>query len=187
MENLTDTDFETLRECLLTGSSNALSEEKQKMLQICRDCYGLISKYPNRIHLIHAVESLHGISYRQAARYVDFVRKTWGNLLDYNLDFIRTFFLNQLLTEIAKPNTPPAARAKNLATLQKYIAATPQADIDPSLMESNTVVINFVLGDKNFQVPQKDFRKLPKDMQERLLASVHYEISDTEAEEILNS
>ena len=187
MENLTDTDFETLRECLLTGSSNALSEEKQKMLAICRDCYGLISKYPNRIHLIHAVESLHGISYRQAARYVDFVRKTWGNLLDYNLDFVRTFFLNQLLTEIAKPNTPPAARAKNLATLQKYIAATPQTDIDPALMESNTVVINFNIGSQNIQIPQRDFRKLPKDMQERLLASVHYEISDTEAEEILNS
>ena len=47
MENLTDTDFETLRECILTGSSNALSEEKQKMLEKYQDSISNNIKHMN--------------------------------------------------------------------------------------------------------------------------------------------
>lgn len=187
LESVTDIDFEVLRECLLTQETKALSPQREKMVRICRDCYGMMEKYPNRIHLIHALESLHGLSYRQAARYVDFTRQTWGNMLDYNPQFCQTFLMNQLMKEISNPKTDPNVRAKNLATLQKALASMPTSDIDPTLMESNQIYINFVLGDKNFQLSQKVIRSLPKAVQEELFAGVHNEITDVEAEEILDT
>ena len=77
--------------------------------------------------------------------------------------------------------------AKNLATLQKAIASMPQSEIDPSLMEQNTIVIELKLGENSFRLPQQEVRRLPKAMQEAILSGIHGEITDVEAEEILDS
>ena len=63
----------------------------------------------------------------------------------------------------------------------------PQKDIDPTLMESNNVFIQFNMGEKSLTLPQRVIKALPKDIQEELFASLNTEITDAEVVEILNS
>ena len=186
--NITDADFSIVKEYLTTGESSALSETRQHMLAVCRDCWGLMARYPQRSALIHQLMAMHdGMEYKTAAKFVDFTRATWGSYVDITQDFLRTYFLDRLLKELANPKADARVTAKNLATLQKAIAAMPQSEIDPSLMEQNTIVIELKLGDKSFRLPQRDVRRLPKDLQEAILSGIHGEITDIEAEEILDS
>lgn len=185
--SLEDVNFEVLREYFITGKTESLNAEKQHQITVCRDCWALMRKYPQRGALINQLMVMHDMPYTTAARYVDFTRRTWGDYMDVTQSFLQSFFIDQLLKELSNPNARPSDKAKNLSTLQKYLQSMPQSDIDPTLMESNTININFQLGADNFQISQKDLRKLPMEMQEAILASVHNDITEVEAEEILDS
>ena len=186
--DITDADFIIVKEYLTTGESAALSETRQHMLSVCRDCWGLMARYPQRSALIHQLQAMHeGMEYKTAAKFVDFTRATWGRYLDVTQDFLRTYFIDRLLKELSNPKADAKTTAKNLATLQKAIASMPQSEIDPSLMEQNTIVIELKLGENSFRLPQQEVRRLPKAMQEAILSGIHGEITDVEAEEILES
>lgn len=184
---LEDINFEVLKEYFATGDTSALNEERKRQIAICRDCWALMRKYPQRGVLVHQLVAMHGLHPKTATRFVDFTRNTWGDYMDVTQSFLQTFFLDQLMKELSNPNAKPSDKAKNLATLQKHLQNMPQSDIDPTLMESNTININFNIGKDNIQIAQQDLRKLPKDMQELILASIHNDISDVEAIEILES
>ena len=186
--DITDVDFQVVKEYLSTGDSSVLSETRQHMLKVCRDCWGLMSKYPQRGALIHQLMAMHeGMEHKTAAKFVDFTRATWGSYVDITQDFLRTFFIDSLLKAISDPKADPKVKAKNLATLQKAIAAMPQSEIDPTLMEQNTIVIELRMGEHSLRLPQRVVRRLPKEMQEAILSGIHGDISDVEAEEILDT
>lgn len=185
--NIPDDDFRVVKEYLSTGESAALSPQHKRMISICRDSWGLMSKYPQRNVLIKQLMAQHGLQYKEAAKYVDFTRATWGNYQAVTQDFLQNFFVDQLLRAISDSRTDISNRVKLLSILQKHLQQMPHSEIDPSLMESNTIMINFNLGDKNLQLSQKVIRALPKEVQEQLLAGVHNDITDAEAEEILDS
>lgn len=187
LATITNTDFEVVKEFLSTGDSSAMTERHKYMFQICRDAWGLMAKYPQRNVLINQLMAQHGLSYSNAARYVDFTRATWGNYICITQDFLKTYFVDQLIRTISDPRTDANNKAKLLGILQKHLQSMPQSEIDPTLMEQNTIVINFNLGDKNLQLDQKVIRALPKEVQEQLFAGVHHDITDAEAEEILDS
>lgn len=187
LATIPDLNFEVVKEYLATGDSSALTEEHMRMIKICRDCWAVMAKYPQRNILIHHIMELEGLQYKEAAKYVDFTRNTWGSILDINQQFCETFFLNQLMKEISNPNAKASDKAKNLATLQKHLQNMPPPDIDPALMESNTIVLQFNLGEKNFQIPQEVIRHLPKSVQEQLFAGIGNDITDAEAEDIIDS
>lgn len=188
LQDITDVDFQVVKEYLSTGDSTVLSETRQHMLKVCRDCWGLMSKYPQRSSLIHQLMAMHpGMEYKTAAKFVDFTRATWGSYVDITQDFLRTFFLDKLLKEISDPKADAKTTAKNLATLQKALASMPQSEIDPTLMEQNTIVIELRLGEHSLRLPQREVRRLPKEMQEAILSGIHGEITDVEAEELLDT
>ncbi len=187
LSSVTDIDFAIVREYLSTGDSTALSSERKHMLTVSKDAWSLLQRYPQRGVCIKQLMALHAISYKTAARYVDFARDTWGDYIGLNQKFLQTYLLNQLVKEISNPSSSEANKAKNLATLQKHLASMPQKDIDPTLMESNNVFIQFNMGEKSLTLPQRVIKALPKDIQEELFASLNTEITDAEVIEILNS
>lgn len=185
--SVSEIDFGIVKEYLSTGESSALSDERKTMLSISRDAWSLLQRYPQRGVCIKQLMALRNISYKTAARYVDFARDTWGDYLGMNQKFLQNYLLNQLVKEISNPSSSEATKAKNLATLQKHIASMPQRDVDPTVMESNKIFIQFNMGEKVISLPQDVIKHLPKEVQESFFASLSSEITDAEVLEILES
>lgn len=186
---MADKNFELVKEYINTGNSSVLNPQTQRILDNCILAYGLLKQYPLRNIAIKRFMAMQKLSYKMAAKYIDFARQTWGDYMDVSKDFLQSYFLNQLLTEISNPNTDPAIRAKDLATLQKHLASMPDEKIDPKLMEQNTIVIQFNIGEgKSIQFTQDILNALPANVRETITAQIsNAEISETEAQEILES
>lgn len=189
INTVADKNFELVKEYINTGKSGTLTEETQRILDNCVIAYGLLKQYPLRNIAIKRFMALTKLTYKCAAKYIDFARHTWGSYIDVSKEFLQNYFLNQLLTEISNPNTDPAIRAKDLATLQKHLASMPDEKIDPKLMEQNTIVIQFNIGEgKSIQFTQDILNALPANVRETITAQIsNAEISETEAQEILES
>ena len=67
LANITDTNFELVKQYLHTGTSTALTTEQQYMLDICLECYGLLKKYPQRNVCINQLMTTKGICYNTDA------------------------------------------------------------------------------------------------------------------------
>lgn len=189
-ESILNKNFELVKSFINTGESTALSKEAQHMLDVCVKTYGLLRKFPQRHICIKKLMALHKdekMSYVTAARYVDFTRQTWGSYMDASKEFLESFFLDQLLSEISNPDASESIKAKNLATLQKYLESMPDKAIDPKLMEANNVYIQFNLGEKNFAMSEEMLGKLPENLRQAILQAVDNEVTEESAIEILNS
>ena len=188
-DNLTQKNFEIVRAYINTGDSKALSTETKDMLDKCVECYGLLRKFPQRNICIKKFKALHHgqMTDKTAAHYVDFARKTWGNYIDVSREFLDAYFLDKLLSEISNPKASEACRAKNLATLQKYISSMPDKTIDPTLMEANQIYIQVNVGNKNFSIPEKLLNSLEPAQRELFINSIENNIDDAGSEQILDS
>lgn len=187
LESVSDANFEVVREYINTGNSRALDEEHKRMLDICVFCYGLLRDFPQRNVCIRKLMAAKNMPFTTAARYVDFTRQTWGNYVDYRREFLEVFFLEKLMAEIASPDASEAVRAKNLATLQKYLDNRPADNIDPKLMEKNTVNIQVNLGTKSFVLNQAMLAALPVAVRQQILAAIDDTVDDAGAEALLES
>lgn len=186
---IADKNFEVVKEYINSGKSGILNEETQRILDNCISAYGLLRQYPLRNIAIKRFMALHKVTYKCAAKYIDFARNTWGNYIDVSKSFLESFFLDRLLSDISNPTADEAIRAKNLSTLQKHLASMPEQKIDPKLMEQNNIIIQFNIGEgKTIQLPQELLNALPAEMRESLTAQIcTAEITDVEAKEILDS
>lgn len=187
LEKITDIDFSVLQEYINTGSSNGIDEDHQRMLDICLRCYGLLRDYPQRNVCIRKLMALMNLPYSTAARFVDFTRQTWGDYLSYKREFLQTFFLERIMYEIAKPNASENVRAKNLATLQKYLESMPDTTIDPHLTEANNVYIQVNLNNKTFNLPEKALAAMPLEIRQQILCAIDDTVDDKGAEAILEN
>lgn len=185
IDSVATIDPQILTEYINTGSSNCLSPTHQVMIDICRKTWGLLMKHPNRIKAAHQLEALTGLPYQTCIRYVDFTQNTWGKALEVNKSFLDAFLVEHLTKEIGDPRSKPTDKARNLATLQKYLANLPQTEIDPSLKNDKDVIIMFQLGEKSLSFSQAEFRSLPKRLQEMFMNAVTQEVTDAEVEDIL--
>lgn len=187
MEDITDIDFAIVQEFINTGSSKGMDEDHKHMLDICVRCYGLLRDYPQRNICIRKLMALMDMPYTTAARYVDFTRKSWGDYLSVKKDFLQTYFLERLMYEISRPNASEAIRAKNLATLQKYIESLPENNIDPHLTEANNIYIQVNLNNKTFNLPERALAALPVDVRQEILAAIDDTIDDDGAVALLEN
>ena len=118
---------------------------------------------------------------------MDFTRKSWGDYLSVKKDFLQTYFLERLMYEISRPNASEAIRAKNLATLQKYIESLPENNIDPHLTEANNIYIQVNLNNKTFNLPERALAALPVDVRQQILAAIDDTIDDDGAVALLEN
>lgn len=187
LEKVQEIDFSVLQEYINTGSSKGLDEYHKHALDICLRCYGLLRDFPQRNVCIRKLMALMNMPYSTAARYVDFTRQTWGDYLKVKKEFLQTFFLERLMYEITKPGSSEAVRAKNLATLQKYLEGLPDNNIDPHLTESNNVYIQVNLNNKTFNLPEKTLAALPMEIRQQILNAIDDNIDDNGAIALLEN
>jgi hypothetical protein len=91
------------------------------------------------------------------------------------------------MKEIASPAVSDTARAKNLSTLQKYLALHPPQQIDPHLMESNQIFIQFNVNGRAMTISEDLIAKLPMELRRQFMDGMSSEICEDTAFEIINS
>ena len=181
-----ESDFETIALAVMQGHTDALTDDQRRKLDLTRDAYRIVCEYPNKSVAVKTLSELHPeLTERTALTYVNYGIRIWnpGNQLER--DFLNTVFLTALLKEIHKPYSDAASRAKNLATLQRYLAEMPQDPMDPSMMEKHTINIQLNINGSTITVPADKWTKIKENS--IIAAALEQEISETQAAEIMES
>lgn len=179
-----ESDFESISLAVMQGHTDALSEEQQRMLDLTRDAYRIVCEYPNKSVAVKTMRELHPeLTERTALNYVNYGIRIWnpGNQLER--DFLNTIFLTAIIKEIHDKNADSASRAKNLATLQRYLADMPQDPMDPTMMEKHTINIQLNINGSTITVPADKWAKIKEN--KIIAAALEQEISETQAAEIM--
>lgn len=185
-ESIYDIDEDFVRDYINTGTSRCINENQQRMIDITRETYRLLCKVPIKNIVVNQLCALHeGMKETSADRYVNFVQRIYNVDAAVDRKFLETWTVNRLIQEISDKDADPSDRSKNLATMFKYLATIPRDNVDPKLMEKNTVNIQINAGNKNITIPEKVLQALPMAVREQLLSSVPMTINPEEAAEII--
>ena len=188
IEQVRENDFEAITEYLTTGNSTALTEQQQRILERLRTAHAVMRKYPRKsVAVLKLQARFPEISKEQAYCDIRNACRLWNKYDPVDRDFLEGWFLDWLMREIADPATSDGARAKNLATLQKFLSQLPPQKIDPKLMEANQIYVQFNINNKQVKIPETVLMKLPDDIRRQLLGSLDDEITEETACEIINS
>ena len=188
IEQLREDDFAAISEYYSTGESSALTEKQQAILDRLRTAHAILRKYPRKSVAVLKLQARYpDLSREQAFVDVRNACRLWNKYDPIDRDFLEGWFLDWLMKEIANPACSDTARAKNIATLQKYLAQLPPVKIDPKLMESNQIFIQFNVNGNSITLPEELIAKLPTELRRQFMDGLNNEIDDDTAYEILNS
>jgi len=188
IEQIRENDFEAISEYFTTGNSSALTEQQQRILERLRTAHAVMRKYPRKsVAALKLQARFPEISKEQAYCDIRNACRLWNKYDPVDRDFLEGWFLDWIMKEISDPASSDNARAKNLATLQKYLSQLPPQKIDPKLMEANQIFVQFNINNKNVAIPEEVLMKLPADIRRQLLGSLDDEITENTAYEIINS
>lgn len=187
LESITAVDVNVVREALSSGKVTSLSPERQHMLKAMRTAWGLMERYPQKQQCANHLAELLDIPRSTAWTYVDYARKTWGDLQDVTQSFLEAYLSNWLMKMISDPSTSDAIRAKCLATLEKHIANMPKSDIDPATVGNNQVFIQFNVNGVNYSLPQGALEKLGITAKEAMLDALAVEVDEEQAIRMMES
>lgn len=188
IERVREEDFEAISQYYTTGQSEALTERQQHILERLRTAHAILRKYPRKsVAALKLRARFPDISREQAFCDLRNACRLWNKYDPVDRDFLEGWFLDWLMKEIVNPATSDAARAKNLATLQKYLSQLPPQKIDPKLMEANQIFVQFNINNRHVSIPENVLLKLPLDVRRQLLGSLDDEITEEDACQILES
>ena len=189
---ITEIDFETVKHYINTGESQAMNERRKELLAVCLDAYGVLAQCPARVPAVRRLMALEEgkgrtLSFRQAARLVDFTRSTWGDYMGTSREFLDAYLCNMLMRKIADPGLDEDYRCRYAALLQRHVAAMPPEKLDPRLVEKNTVNLTLTVNAHSVTLTEKELLKLPQALKEKLLDSAAGELTEDAAAEILEN
>ncbi len=188
IEQIRENDFEAVSEYFTTGNSTALTEQQQRILERLRTAHAIMRKYPRKsVAALKLQARFPDISREQAYCDIRNACRLWNKYDPVDREFLEGWFLDWLMREIADPATSDNARAKDLATLQKFLSQLPPQKIDPRLMESNQIYVQFNINNRHVSIPEAVLMKLPADIRRQLLGSLDDEITEETASQIINS
>lgn len=179
-----ESDFETIALAVMQGRSGDLNDDQRHKLDLTRDAYRIVCGYPNKSVAVKEMCALHPeLSERTALTYVNQGIRIWNPGDRLERDFLNTVFLQAIIKEIYSEDSDAATRAKNLATLQRYLADMPQDPMDPSMMEKHTINIQLNINGSTITVPADQWAKIKEN--KLIAAALDQEISEAQAVEIM--
>jgi len=188
IDSLREDDFAAISEYYSTGESATLTEKQQKILERLRTAHAILRKYPRKSIAVLKLQARYpDLSREQAFVDIRNACRLWNKYDPIDRDFLEGWFLDWLMKEIANPAGSDTARAKNISTLQKYLAQLPPVKIDPKLMESNQIFIQFNINGKSMTLPEELIAKLPIELRRQFMDGIDNEIGEDTAYEILNT
>lgn len=177
--------FETISLAVMQGNTSSLDDEQRRVLETTKEAYHILCETPNKGIAVKKLSELHPeITEHQAYAYISYGIRIWNPHNKLDRDFLDTIFINALLKEIKSDDTDGATKAKNLATLQRYIAAMPQEPMDPMMMEKHDIFIQLNINGSTINVPADKWDKI-KENKVIAAAIMEQEISEDQAAEIM--
>lgn len=181
-----ESDFETIALAVMQGRTSDLNADQQHKLDLTRDAYRMVCAYPNKSVAVKGMCALHPeLSERTALTYVNQGIRIWNPGDRLERDFLNTVFLQAIIKEIYSEDSDAATRAKNLATLQRYLADMPQDPMDPTIMEKHTINIQLNINGSTITVPADKWAKIKENR--IIAAALDQEITEAQAAEIMES
>lgn len=190
IEKVIDKDYEEISFFYAKGESEKLTESQQLILERWRSADSILRKFPQKMIAARKLKARYPeISERQALIDIDNACKFWNIYKPVDRDFLNRWFIDQLLSEIANKFASQASKAKNLATLGKYIENMPDMNIDPHHFEKNDVYIQININSQTISLSEKDIMNFPKSVRETILSQLYQnnEITEDIAGEIMES
>ena len=178
-------DYEVVSLAVMQGNIATLNEEQKAMYDRTRAAYSIVCDTPVKAVAVKKLQALYPqLSLMQAYRDIDYAIKIWNPKNRFDRDFLESILLNTLIDNITDPNSDESARAKNLATFQKYLSSLPQEAIDPTLMQKHDIYIQLNMNGSTINLPYSSLDLISKDNQQYATVLEH-EITDVQAEEIM--
>ncbi|MBQ9508818.1 MAG: hypothetical protein IJR53_05325 [Bacteroidales bacterium] len=94
-----------------------------------------------------------------------------------------TVFLHALIREIYNEDSDAVTRAKNLATLQRYLPEMPQDSMATTIMEKRTINIQLNINGSTITVPADKWARIKE--YKLIAAALDQEINEAQATEIM--
>lgn len=187
LSKLDEGDYEVVSLAVMQGNIDTLNAEQKTVYNRTRAAYSIVCETPVKRTAVNKLQALYpDISLMQAYRDIDYSIKIWNPKNRFDRDFLESILINTLIENITDPNSDEAARAKNMATMQKYLSSLPQEAMDPTLMQKHDIYIQLNLNGETINIPYSKGELIAKKNQQYATVLEH-EITDVEAEDIMES
>lgn len=178
--------YEEVSLAVANGRGGNLNERQRAVLQRTKDAYRIICDLPDKRKAVNKLHELYPeLSEMTLYRDINYAIRIWNPMNRLDRDFLTTAFLNALIKEIYDKDIDAASRAKNLATLERYISNMPQDPMDPTIMEKHTINIQLNINGSTITVPADKWAKIKENR--IIAAALDQEITEVQAEEIIGS
>lgn len=193
-KQLEDQEYHLIKSHILDPDNSPLPVAQQRQLDRVKVASDLLDKSPRLKHTADILRhKFPGLSIAQAYRDVTIARRLFTSNTVQEYDFWISWILNDIskTIESCRSSNPPdnATIAKCHANLIKLLGEKPADNIDPKLIEKNTFIIPIQVNNTTLNIDMKKWSKLDANVRQELTRAILEtgEISDAEAEEIMNS
>jgi hypothetical protein len=191
---LEDHKYELIKAHFLDPASSPLDKRDQEQLNRILSIARLLDRYPIQKNAV----ALHMQKYKDIARsqaYEDcrMAMKLFNTIHTFDYDFWHTWLINDIVKtmEYARKlkDDPKALRVLALehANLMKALGDKPTKEIDPKLVEKNTFIIPIQINNTTHNLDLMKFLQLPEDLRKKVSDALITDISESDAEAIMNT
>lgn len=186
-KNYTDSEITVYEEVSLAvaqGKSEQLDERQKPVLERLKKAYNIVSDNPNKRVAVEKLKEMYpSLSHHTLYNDINYAIRIFNPMNRVDKDFLETVMVNALIEEIKNPSASEDAKAKNLATLQRYISSMPQEPMDPMMMEKHKIYIQLNVNGSTINVPPAQWASLKNN--QVIADALEQEITDAEAVEIM--
>jgi len=182
--------WEIIKGYLDNPDSTTLSKEHQNMLDRVFSLQRVLQRYPQD----RTALSLHCAKFPEVSRTTAFKDLAFAKRLDntyhsFDYEFYNNWLISDTIDAIqaCKAKGDLKAWVAGLAVLKKVIGERPMQETDPKLLEKHTFLIQINNLGTGSTITLEQMEKLPMKTRQDIADSLYEEITDEQAEEMINS
>jgi hypothetical protein len=187
---LEDQRYELIKSAIIDPDKCPLPEYLQPILDRTIQASKLLEKNPvlkNAVAILRV--KYPGLSRAQAYEDCHRAQRLFNSTHTFNYEFWQFWLLQDIAEMIQKAKNQGDLKAwamghKNLITA---LGEKPESEINPKLIESNPVIVQIKVHNEIINIDYNKFLKMPVEARKIITDAFDREITDVEAEEIMNS
>lgn len=182
--------WEVIKSYLDNPDASDLSPQHQEMLDRVFSMQKVLQRYPqSKTSLALHMAKFPDISRRTAYHDLNLARELDNTYHSFNYEFYNNWLISDTFDQIAaaKAKGDLKAWAAGLTILKKAIGERPMVETDPKLLEKHTFLIQINNMPGGIQMNIDEMEKLPAKIRQEIADAVFEEITDEQAEQMINS
>lgn len=191
--SLEDQRYELIKAHILDRENSPLSKEHQELFDRILNIARLLDIQPIKKNAVDLhLAKYTNISQWQAYEDCRMAMRLFNTIHSFDYDFWQTWLMNDIVRniELCKASNDPRAWrviAHEHANIIKALGERPVKEIDPKLVESHMFIIPIQINNVTYTFDLQKFLNLPNELKKKVTDALITDISDADAEEIMNS